>query len=112
MAGTARRSMHAYGAAIDISTAQSDYWLWKGGEAPSGPTASRRRSSRSSSATASSGAAGGDISTPCTSSTGQSCYPERDSRKWPPVSAPIARPSLRRQASPQTRARSGVSSTR
>ena len=32
VAGTARRSMHAYGAAIDISTAQSDYWLWKGGE--------------------------------------------------------------------------------
>lgn len=32
VAGTARRSMHAYGAAIDISTAWSDYWLWKGGE--------------------------------------------------------------------------------
>ena len=32
VAGTGRRSMHAYGAAIDISTAWSDYWLWKGGE--------------------------------------------------------------------------------
>ena len=32
VAGTARRSMHAYGAAIDISTAWADYWVWKGGE--------------------------------------------------------------------------------
>lgn len=32
VAGTGRRSMHAYGAAIDIATAWSDYWLWKGGE--------------------------------------------------------------------------------
>jgi len=30
--GTPRRSMHAYGAAIDISTAHADYWLWSGGE--------------------------------------------------------------------------------
>ena len=28
IAGTDRRSMHAYGAAIDISTRYSDYWLW------------------------------------------------------------------------------------
>jgi hypothetical protein len=28
IAGTDRRSMHAYGAAIDINTAYSDYWLW------------------------------------------------------------------------------------
>ncbi|MBN9021332.1 MAG: M15 family metallopeptidase [Rhizobiales bacterium] len=28
IAGTDRRSMHAYGAAIDISTASADYWLW------------------------------------------------------------------------------------
>jgi hypothetical protein len=28
IAGTDRRSMHAYGAAIDISTAYSDYWRW------------------------------------------------------------------------------------
>jgi hypothetical protein len=28
--GTPRRSMHAYGAAIDISTRYSDYWMWKG----------------------------------------------------------------------------------
>jgi hypothetical protein len=27
--GTDRRSMHAYGAAIDISTKFTDYWLWK-----------------------------------------------------------------------------------
>lgn len=30
--GTPRRSMHAYGAAIDISTRYSDYWMWSGGE--------------------------------------------------------------------------------
>jgi hypothetical protein len=29
VAGTDRRSMHAYGAAIDISTRTADYWLWK-----------------------------------------------------------------------------------
>lgn len=28
IAGTDRRSMHAYGAAIDINTAYSDYWMW------------------------------------------------------------------------------------
>jgi hypothetical protein len=28
IAGTDRTSMHAYGAAIDISTKTSDYWLW------------------------------------------------------------------------------------
>jgi hypothetical protein len=28
IAGTDRRSMHAYGAAIDISTKTTDYWLW------------------------------------------------------------------------------------
>jgi hypothetical protein len=28
IAGTSRRSMHAYGAAIDISTKYADYWLW------------------------------------------------------------------------------------
>ncbi len=28
IAGTDRRSMHAYAAAIDISTAHSDYWQW------------------------------------------------------------------------------------
>jgi hypothetical protein len=28
IAGTNRKSMHAYGAAIDISTRQSDYWRW------------------------------------------------------------------------------------
>ena len=28
IAGTSRKSMHAYGAAIDISTKQSDYWRW------------------------------------------------------------------------------------
>ena len=28
IAGTTRRSMHAYGAAIDINTAYTDYWLW------------------------------------------------------------------------------------
>ncbi len=32
IAGTNRRSMHAYAAAIDISTAHADYWLWSGGE--------------------------------------------------------------------------------
>jgi hypothetical protein len=30
--GTRQRSMHAYGVAIDISTAHSDYWRWAGGE--------------------------------------------------------------------------------
>ena len=30
--GTNRRSMHAYGAAIDINVAYADYWLWAGGE--------------------------------------------------------------------------------
>ena len=28
---TGKRSMHAYGAAIDINTAFSDYWLWRKG---------------------------------------------------------------------------------
>ena len=28
IAGTDRRSMHAYGAAIDVNTAYADYWLW------------------------------------------------------------------------------------
>ncbi len=28
IAGTGRKSMHAYGAAIDISTKYTDYWLW------------------------------------------------------------------------------------
>lgn len=28
IAGTERRSMHAYGAGIDISTAEANYWLW------------------------------------------------------------------------------------
>lgn len=32
IAGTDRMSMHAYGAAIDISTAHADYWRWAGGE--------------------------------------------------------------------------------
>jgi hypothetical protein len=32
IAGTTRRSMHAYGAAIDLSTAHADYWRWTGGE--------------------------------------------------------------------------------
>lgn len=32
IAGTRQRSMHAYGVAIDISLAHSDYWLWLGGE--------------------------------------------------------------------------------
>ncbi len=32
IAGTDRRSMHAYGAAIDISTKFTDYWLWKQGK--------------------------------------------------------------------------------
>ncbi len=38
IAGTGRLSMHAYGAAIDISTKFTDYWLWakgpKGGAIP------------------------------------------------------------------------------
>ena len=29
IAGTERTSMHAYGAAIDLSTRYADYWLWK-----------------------------------------------------------------------------------
>jgi hypothetical protein len=32
IAGTQDRSMHAYGVAIDIATARSDYWRWAGGE--------------------------------------------------------------------------------
>ncbi|HYD11850.1 MAG TPA: M15 family metallopeptidase [Allosphingosinicella sp.] len=32
IAGTRQRSMHAYGLAIDINLAHSDYWLWLGGE--------------------------------------------------------------------------------
>ena len=32
IAGTNRRSMHSYAAAIDISTAHADYWQWSGGE--------------------------------------------------------------------------------
>jgi hypothetical protein len=28
IAGTTQRSMHAYGAAIDINAAQADYWRW------------------------------------------------------------------------------------
>ncbi len=33
IAGTTRKSMHAYGAAIDINTKYSDYWRWARGEA-------------------------------------------------------------------------------
>jgi hypothetical protein len=33
VADTSLRSMHGYGAAIDISTRQADYWLWAGGDA-------------------------------------------------------------------------------
>ena len=32
IAGTDRRSMHTHGVAVDISTAQTDYWRWAGGE--------------------------------------------------------------------------------
>lgn len=32
IAGTAQRSMHSYGVAIDIAAARSDYWRWAGGE--------------------------------------------------------------------------------
>ena len=32
IAGTAQRSMHGYGVAIDIAGAQADYWRWAGGE--------------------------------------------------------------------------------
>ena len=32
IAGTSQRSMHAYGVAIDINVALSDYWRWAGGE--------------------------------------------------------------------------------
>jgi len=32
IAGTARRSMHSYGVAIDIAVRASDYWRWAGGE--------------------------------------------------------------------------------
>ncbi len=30
--GSARRSMHAYGAAIDLAVRHADYWVWAGGE--------------------------------------------------------------------------------
>jgi hypothetical protein len=32
IAGTAQRSMHSYGVAIDIAVRASDYWRWAGGE--------------------------------------------------------------------------------
>ena len=32
IAGTAQRSMHGYGVAIDIASGASDYWRWAGGE--------------------------------------------------------------------------------
>lgn len=32
IAGTERRSMHAFAAAIDLNTDYSDYWRWNGGE--------------------------------------------------------------------------------
>jgi hypothetical protein len=41
IAGTNRRSMHAYGAAIDINTKFSDYWLWSAPK--SGPIPYRNR---------------------------------------------------------------------
>jgi hypothetical protein len=34
IAGTTRRSAHAWGIAIDIATAASDYWRWAGGGTP------------------------------------------------------------------------------
>src|SRR5262249_12363803 len=34
IAGTARLSAHAYGAAIDLNTQYSDYWQWRGKSAP------------------------------------------------------------------------------
>src|SRR3569623_1277838 len=36
IAGTARRSMHSYGVAIDIAVRASDYWRWAGGEGAHG----------------------------------------------------------------------------
>ena len=79
IAGTDRRSMHAYGAAIDINTKFTDYWLWAKPAGGLYPTATgfRSRSSTSSSATASSGAASGTTTTRCTSNTGRSCSPSR-----------------------------------
>lgn len=32
IAGTNQRSMHGYGIAIDLASAQADYWRWSGGE--------------------------------------------------------------------------------
>ncbi len=32
IAGTNQRSMHGYGIAVDLASAQADYWRWSGGE--------------------------------------------------------------------------------
>ncbi|OYY67751.1 M15 family metallopeptidase [Sphingomonas sp. 28-63-12] len=32
IAGTAQRSMHSYGIAVDLASGQADYWRWSGGE--------------------------------------------------------------------------------
>ncbi|OQW72149.1 MAG: hypothetical protein BVN33_13480 [Proteobacteria bacterium ST_bin13] len=32
IAGTSQRSMHSYGIAVDLASAQADYWRWSGGE--------------------------------------------------------------------------------
>ena len=83
IADTNRMSMHAYAAAIDISTKQTTYWQWvkpgADGLCP-GRTRSRLRSSPPSRSTVSSGAAAGITTTPCTSSTGRSCCPGGSAR--------------------------------
>ena len=80
IAGTNRVSAHGHGIAIDISTKQSDYWLWARAKVRvllRTATASPGRSSRCSRGTASSGAASGTTTTRCTSNIDLKLLPQR-----------------------------------
>ena len=81
VAGSGVRSMHAYGAAIDLNVAHADYWRWsKDATRRLGKTAYRPRSCARSNSTASFGAVTGTTLTRCTSNTDRSCYPTSLSR--------------------------------
>ena len=77
---TGKRSMHAYGAAIDLNTAFSDYWLWrKGGYRNRIPY----EIVEIFDAMGSSGAANGGILTRCISNTGQNFSTRRQAPMRP-----------------------------
>ena len=85
IAGSSARSMHAYGAAIDINTGFADYWRWvsRTGLSRGGETVSQSGSSGFLRSKASSGVAIGTTSTQCISSTARNSSPANRRRKAP-----------------------------